>query len=134
MPAVSFEEGEVTSGGAADDAIADEAGVVLAGGAAPSARSFNLSPITFDRPAYYALLRLDRLGTLLRRLELLPQAEVGALVNLAVLAQAAVIAVLVLLLPLAARRRLRVRPGAALRAAVLFRRPSGSASWRSRSC
>jgi hypothetical protein len=120
LPAVSFEAGEVASEGEAHDAIADEAGLVLAGQPAPSARSFNLAPITLDRPAYYALLRLDRLGTLLRRLELLPQAEVGALVNLAVLAQAAVIAAIVLLLPLAARRRLRVRPGAALRAAVYF--------------
>jgi hypothetical protein len=47
------------------------------------------------------------LGTILQRLEILPQAEVGALVNLAVLAQAAVIAVLVLLVPLAAPGRLR---------------------------
>ena len=53
------------------------------------------------------MLRLDRIGTLLQRLEILPQAEIGALVNLAVLAQAAVIAVLVLLVPLAAPARIR---------------------------
>jgi len=44
---------------------------------------------------------------LLARLQILPQAEIGALVNLAVLAQAIVIAALVLLVPLAARRRER---------------------------
>ena len=49
----------------------------------------------------------DQLGTILKRLEILPQAEIGALVNLAVLAQAVVIAVLVLLVPLVAPRRLR---------------------------
>ena len=108
LPAVSFGEGAVTSGGdSAHDAIADEAGGVLAGEAVASGRDFDLSPMTFDRPAFYALLRLDHLGTILRRLELLPQAEIGPLVNLAVLAQAAVIALLVLAVPLAAGRRLR---------------------------
>ena len=119
LPPVSFETGEVASGGGPQDAIADEAGAVLAGQATPSAASFNLAPITLDRPAWYALLRLDRLGTVLRRLELLPQPEVGALVNLAVLAQAAVIALGVLLVPLAAGRRLRA-PGGTLRAATYF--------------
>ncbi len=120
LPPVSFESGEVAaSGGEAHDAIADEAGAVLDGQPTASAASFNLAPITLDRPAWYALLRLDRLGTVLRRLELLPQAEVGALVNLAVLAQAAVIALVVLLVPLAGGRRLRA-PGGTVRAAVFF--------------
>ena len=119
LPPVSFESGEVATGGAARDAIAEEAAAVLAGRPTASAESFNLSPITLDRPAWYALLRLDRVGTLLRRLELLPQPEVGALVNLAVLAQAAVIALAVLLVPLAARQRLGA-PAGALRAAAYF--------------
>ena len=107
LPAVSFASGEVRSGDGSDDSIADEAGAVLAGAATPSDAAFNLAPVTLDRPYFYAVLRLDQLGTLLRRLEILPQAEIGALVNLAVLAQAVVIAVLVLLVPLAAPRRLR---------------------------
>ena len=40
--------------------------------------------MTLDRPFFYAILRLDQISTLLKRLEILPQAEVGALVNLAV--------------------------------------------------
>ena len=72
---------------------------MLAGAPSPSRASFNLAPVTLDRPYFYAVLRLDQLGTLLRRLEVLPQAEIGALVNLAVLAQAAVIALAVLLVP-----------------------------------
>ena len=107
LPAVSFASGEVTSDGP-DDAIADEARAVLADAATPSRSAFNLAPITLDRPFFYAVLRLDQLDTILKRLEILPQAEIGALVNLAVLAQAVVIAVLVLLVPLAAPRRLRL--------------------------
>jgi hypothetical protein len=120
LPPISFDTGEVATGGEAQDAIADEAADVLADRPTPSAESFSLRPITLDRPGYYALLRLDHLGTLLRRLELLPQAEVGALVNLAVLAQAAVIALAVLLLPLAAGRRMRLPARGTWRAASYF--------------
>src|SRR5271166_1170615 len=118
LPAVSFDKGEVESDGP-DDAIADEARAVLSGQASPSRDQFNLSPITLDRPFFYAVLRLDRIGTILKRLEILPQAEVGALVNLAVLAQAAVIAALVLLVPLLAPGRIRA-PGAGLLRAVVY--------------
>ncbi len=119
LPAVSFASGEVTSDGP-DDSIADEAGAVLAGAAAPSRLAFDLAPITLDQPFFYAVLRLDQLGTILKRIEILPQAEVGALVNLAVLAQAAVIALLVLLVPLAAPRRLRLSTAGLLRPIVYF--------------
>jgi MFS family permease len=119
LPAVSFDKGEVTSTGL-NDAIADEAQAVLDGKPTPSAQSFNLSPITLDRPFFYAALRLGQLGTVLKRLEILPQAEVGALVNLAVLAQAVVIAALVLMVPLFARRRLRGGGASAWRAVIYF--------------
>jgi hypothetical protein len=119
LPVVSFSKGEVESDGP-DDAIADEAEAVLSGRPSASAEEFNLSPITLDKPFYYNVLRLDRIGTVLKRLEILPQAEVGALVNLAVLAQAAVIAVLVLLVPLAAPGRVRAPPAALLRSVIYF--------------
>ena len=119
LPAVSFDSGEVESGGP-DDAIADEAQAVLSGQVSASREQFDLSPMTLDRPFFYAVLRLDRIGTILKRLEILPQAEVGALVNLAVLAQAAVIALLVLLVPLAAPRRIRAAPVGVARAVVYF--------------
>ncbi|MFL5287234.1 MAG: hypothetical protein ACJ8AW_41255 [Rhodopila sp.] len=118
LPAVSFDKGEVESSGP-NDAIADEAEAVLSGRASPSDAEFNLAPITLDRPFFYAVLRLDHIGTILKRLEILPQNEVGALVNLAVLAQAVVIAVLVLLVPLAAPGRIRA-PGAGLLRAVAY--------------
>jgi hypothetical protein len=119
LPAVSFESAEVTSGEGLHDAVADEAGVVLAGQTPASARSFDLAPITLDRPALNAVLRLSRLDTILARLEILPQGEVGPVVNLAVLAQAVVIALLVLAVPLAAGARLRAGTGLA-RACVFF--------------
>ena len=76
LPAVSFATGEVSSDGS-DDAIADEAEAVLRGEASPSRASFNLAPVTLDRPFFYAVLRLDQIGMILKRLEILPQAEVG---------------------------------------------------------
>ena len=120
LPAVSFEDGAVTSGEGSDDSIADEAGAVLRGEPTASADAFSLAPATLDRPAYYDVLRLSHLGTVLRRLEILPQAEIGQLVNLAVLAQAGVIALLVLLVPLLAGPRLRAAGGAIVRPVVYF--------------
>ena len=120
LPAVSFDAGVVTSGAGSEDAIADEAGAVLHGEPTASQEAFTLSPATLDRPAYYAVLRLSRLGTILRRLEILPQAEIGQLVNLAVLAQAVVIAALVLLVPMLAGRRLRGSGGGLVRPVVYF--------------
>jgi hypothetical protein len=118
LPAVSFEKGEVESSGP-DDAIADEAEAVLRGRPTASGQEFNLSPISLDRPAFYAVLRLDRISTILKRLELLPQTEVGALVNLAVLFQAVILAALVLLVPVFAGSRLR-GPQTSLWRTVLF--------------
>jgi len=100
LPQVSFDAGEVTSGAGPEDAIADEAGPVLAGLPTASGAAFNLTPVTFDRPSFYDVLRLQRLRTILARIEVLPQAEIGPLVNLAVLGQAIVFAILVLLVPL----------------------------------
>ncbi|MBN8871977.1 MAG: hypothetical protein J0H67_03995 [Rhodospirillales bacterium] len=119
LPAVSFAKGQVESDGPAD-AIADEAEAVLRGTPTPSRDAFNLSPVTLDRPFFYAILRLDQIGLILKRLEILPQQEVGALVNLAVLAQAVVLALLVLLVPLAAPGRLRGSGDAPLLRAVLY--------------
>ncbi len=91
---------------------------------APRRKRSILPRSTTDRPAFYAVLRLDRLSTIIKRLEILPQAEIGALVNLAVLAQAVVIAALVLLVPLLAPRRIRVETAEArsgiLRAMIYF--------------
>lgn len=118
LPAVSLDQGTVSDTGPSD-AIADEAAAILAGQDSPSRRGFNLAPITLDKPFWYALPRLDQLGTILQRLEILPQPEVGVVVNVAVLAQASLIALLVVLLPVWAAKRLR-NPVAGLARAVVF--------------
>ena len=122
LPAVSFVDGAVTSGAGAHDAIAEEVLPVLRGQASRSVDAFDLAPITYDRPFFYAVLRLGELGTIIRRLELLPQAEIGPLVNVAVLGQAMLIALLVLVLPLLGGRRVRTGAGwgATARAVVYF--------------
>ena len=110
----------MTSGDGAHDAIADEAGPTLRGEPTDSATEFDLSPITYDRPAFYAVLRLDRLGLLLQRLELLPQQEIAPLINLAVLAQAALIALIVLAVPAVGGRRLRGHGAGVVRPILYF--------------
>ncbi len=120
LPSVDFRTGEITARGP-DDAIADEAAAVLAGRPTPSQAAFSLTPITLDRPAFYAVLDLRRVDTLIKRLEVLPQGEIGALVNLAVLAQAALIALIVLAVPLLVRRRLKAEaPSGGLSRVVYF--------------
>lgn len=104
LPSVSLASGQIVSTGP-NDAIANEVEAVLAGRPSPSAEAFHIRPATLDRPAFYASLRLEDLPTLIRRLEVLPQAEIGALVNIAVLGQAILIALLVLSAPLLFRRR-----------------------------
>ena len=104
LPSVSFATGQITSKGP-NDALANEIGAVLGGRASPTAEDFNVRPATLDRPSYYSSLRLENLPALLQRLEVLPQAEIGGLVNLAVLAQAIAIALVVLLAPALFNRR-----------------------------
>jgi hypothetical protein len=62
-----------------------------------------------DRPEFYSVSRLAQARSLLNRLEILPEKEIGYLLNLAVLAEALVLALLVIVLPLfragAVRRR-----------------------------
>jgi spermidine synthase len=120
LPAVSFADGDVTSAGGPADSIADEALAALQGRGSESQTAFNLAPVTLDRPFFYNVLRLGHLGTILRRVEILPQPEVGALVNLAVLAQALVLAAGVLLVPLASFGRVRARGAGLLRAVCYF--------------
>jgi len=118
LPAVSFDAGTITSTGD-DDSLADEAAGILAGQPTISAQAFDLRPVTDDRPAFYSILRLNQLSLLLARLQILPQPEIGALVNLAVLAQAIFLALLVLAVPLAAPKRQRGEAGI-VRPAVYF--------------
>ncbi|MBW6400591.1 hypothetical protein KPL78_22215 [Roseomonas sp. HJA6] len=118
LPPVSLESNTVEQGGEAQDAVAREAEQVLAG--TPPQDAFDRSPVTADRPWLSPLVRLPSLGAALARIEILPQQEIGLLVNVAVLAQAVVLALVVSLLPLAARGSLRVPFGVLGRALIYF--------------
>ncbi len=113
LPVVSFDTVETRGG--AQDAMMEEAAASLAGAPSPYHAFFRLTPPTLDRPFVNAVLPLPQLGTILARIELVPREELGTLINIAVLAQAVVIALLVMLLPL-------VRPsGGALPAGQFLR-------------
>ena len=89
----------------ARDALMDDLTAFLQQGRTDSSsfRFFNLAPSTQDRPFFHEIIRLARIPQALKRIELLPRQEIGYLVNVAVLAQAAAFALLVFLLPLLRR-------------------------------
>jgi hypothetical protein len=109
LPPVSFQEGEVQVSQTAQDALMDDL-VALFSGRLPSASTFfNLSPSTMDRPDFASIARLSKIRTLLARIQVLPEREISYLLNLVILAQALILALLVLLLPLGAGRRVMQR-------------------------
>lgn len=115
LPPVSFEQGRVTTSDKPQDALMVDLERIFGSskGLPPADRFFNLAPSTMDRPDFFSISRLSRIRTLLARLSVLPEREIGYLLNLAVVGQALVLAMIVLLLPLGAgRRSLRREPGA----------------------
>ncbi len=67
---------------------------------------FHFAPITNDRPFPHYVLRLKTLPGLIQRLDAIPQQEIGYLVNVCVLIQAVVFALVIVALPLARVGRL----------------------------
>ncbi len=61
---------------------------------------FRIIPSTLDQPSFYSLFRLSHLKAILKNISLVPQEEMGVLINLAILIQAIIIAIIILLLPL----------------------------------
>jgi hypothetical protein len=115
LPPVSFDEGQVTVSDVPQDALrgdltalfaAAEGRAVQGGSAAGAAAAqyFNLAPSTMDRPDFYSISRLSKAGSLLKRLEILPEKEIGYILNLAVLGEALLLALVVLFLPFARKR------------------------------
>ena len=110
IPSVSFEDEQVDTGAAAGhDAIMEDMLDVFSPARRASLDSnfFNLRPSTADRPSFYSILRLPRLKLILKKIQLIPREEIGFLVNIAVLVQAVLFGVVILLLPLLQRRRIR---------------------------
>ncbi|MBV9834337.1 MAG: hypothetical protein JO055_08035 [Alphaproteobacteria bacterium] len=102
LPVISFDITEAQPAGS--DPISEEAQAAIAGKVSPYHAFFKLTPPSLDRPYFNAVLPLTRIETILDRIELVPREELVYLINLAVLAQALVIAALVLLMPLLTRR------------------------------
>jgi hypothetical protein len=102
LPAISFDEVTRDNSGKATDAIMHDSLVILGkdGKSFFEKNFFNLSPSTVDRPSFYSVLRASRLGQILQKRSILPQEEIGYLVNIFVLAQAVFLAIVILLLPL----------------------------------
>ena len=107
LPPVSFQQGQVETSATAQDALMNDLGDILGGtGVEPAAsKFFNLSPSTMDRPDFASISRLTQIRTLVARLEVLPEKEIGYLLNLVILAQALILALIVLFLPLSAGRK-----------------------------
>ncbi|MGE0422608.1 MAG: hypothetical protein AB7O88_10110 [Reyranellaceae bacterium] len=118
LPVVSFDILRPQPAGS--DPIGEEARAAIAGQPSPYHGFFKLTPPSLDRPYFNAVLPLTRIETILDRIELVPREELVYLINLAVLAQALVIATLVLLIPLVKRRGDALPIGRFAKSAVYF--------------
>jgi hypothetical protein len=118
LPPVSLDSGTSGASDRAVDAVAEEALLVMAGEAPVDA--FDRSPVTADRAWLSPVVRIAALPAALARVEVLPQQEIGLLVNAAVLVQATLLALAVSALPLFSRRALGVGAGLLGRALVYF--------------
>lgn len=117
LPPVTLEASTMAGADRAQDAVAEEAAALLA--RAPLRDAWDRSAITADRPWLTPAVRLAALPDAIARIDVLPQPEIGLLVNAAVLTQAAILALLVCALPLLARGALRV-PASVLGRALLY--------------
>jgi len=121
LPPISLELDTIVTSDTAQDALMDQTLALLGPGNPEFLANnfFNLDPPTLDRPSFYSVLRLEKLPQILKKIALIPREEIGYLVNIAVLVQAVVFALLVLGLPLLRYRK--TRPAAAtLTKAILY--------------
>ena len=119
LPSTSFDDESVARSDEASDALAKEIQSALFKNETPS-RAFNLAPATADRPFFNSILRLSEIKPIFDRIQMVPREELGVLINVAVLMQAVILAMLVLALPLFKRSTLGARPATALRAMGYF--------------
>lgn len=103
LPAVSFETGKITSSGdTASDALRDDILQLFSTNHDEFVRDnfFRVQPSTLNQPDFYSILRLSKLKTILKNISLVPLGEMGGLINIAILLQSIIIAIIILLLPL----------------------------------
>ena len=82
--------------------------------------TFDLSAFSNERPFLHSIVQLGNLKKVLRKLDQIPQTEIGLLVNYCVLAQAALFGLIVCLLPLARVGRVKAGSRSILRGIVYF--------------
>lgn len=103
LPAVSFTSGAASqSGGEATDSLRDDIRHLFSAKHDSFVKNnfFRITPATSDRPDFYSILRLSNLKSILKNISLVPEREMGSLVNLAVLLQSILLAIIILCLPL----------------------------------
>lgn len=107
LPGISFANQTVEVSDRASDSLRDDALRLFADrdGSWLRGHFFRLEPSTHDRPFFYSILDLGKLDTILKRIEAIPREEIGYLINVAVLVQSVILALLVLGLPLLRYRR-----------------------------
>ena len=107
LPGISFANQTVEVSDRASDSLRDDALRLFADrdGSWLRGHFSRLEPSTHDRPFFYSILDLGKLDTILKRIEAIPREEIGYLINVAVLVQSVILALLVLGLPLLRYRR-----------------------------
>jgi hypothetical protein len=123
LPRVSFggEEASIRNDDT-QDALMETLPAILRGerGNEGASGFFDTSPVTDDRPFLQYAFRLTRLPQLFQHLDLIPQEGIGYLVNVAVLAQASLFALIVLALPFIRMRGAGVGVGMLFKGTVYF--------------
>ncbi len=103
LPAVSFESGPAASpAGGTSDALRDDILKLFSASRGDFVKNnfFRIRPATLNQPSFYSVFRLSKLKAILNNIALVPEKEMGLLVNGAVLLQSAIIGIIILLLPL----------------------------------
>lgn len=123
LPTISFEDETVASGETVSaDPLALEMVTIFEGDNAQYLRDnfFDVSATTDDKPFPHHIFRASGVGALLKRIDLIPQENVGFLVNMAVLTQAVVFGLVVLFLPMLGLGGRRLGKAQGMGAAVYF--------------
>jgi hypothetical protein len=119
LPPVSFLAETTADGEAPRDALREDIQHLAQHGdvAEPF---FDLAPGTLDRPFFHNILPLGRPLALLDRIDIIPRPEINGLVNVLVLLQATLFALLILPLPLLKKGTVTAPPGRFLKDVLYF--------------
>jgi spermidine synthase len=103
LPSVSFETTSIVSDESkASDALRDDILKLFSPAHNEFVKTnfFRIQSSTLNQPDFYSILRLSKLKAVLNNIALVPQGEMGGLINIAILIQSILIAIIILFLPL----------------------------------